>query len=87
MMRSIISFARRVTGDSASQRKWLMLRLVMLLFTAMTTSATWADTATFTFNETEGSNPDSGITSIDGNITLTSDKLSTYKNGLVTVFS
>ena len=47
MMRSITSFARRVTGDSASQRKWLMLRLVMLLFTAMTTSATWADTATF----------------------------------------
>ena len=47
MMRSITSFARRVTGDSASQRKWLMLRLVMLLFTAMTTSATWADTDTF----------------------------------------
>lgn len=47
MMRSITSFARRVTRDSASQRKWLMLRLVMLLFTAMTTSATWADTATF----------------------------------------
>lgn len=46
-MRSITSFARRVTGDSASQRKWLMLRLVMLLFTAMTTSATWADTDTF----------------------------------------
>ena len=46
-MRSITSFARRVTGDSASQRKWLMLRLVMLLFTAMTTSATRADTATF----------------------------------------
>ena len=55
----------------------------MLLFTAMTTSATWADTATFTFGTT-GSNPDSGITSSDGNITLTSDKLSTYKNGLVT---
>ena len=47
MMRSITSFARRATGDSASQRKWLMLRLVMLLFTAMTTSATWADTETF----------------------------------------
>ena len=48
-MRSIISFARRVTGDSASQRKWLMLRLVMLLFTAMTTSATWAVDVTFNF--------------------------------------
>ncbi|MDY4408416.1 MAG: Ig-like domain-containing protein, partial [Prevotella sp.] len=83
MMRSITSFARRVTGDSASQRKWLMLRLVMLLFTAMTTSATWADTATFTFGET-GSNPDSGITSSDGNITLKSSGLDVYKNGLVT---
>lgn len=51
MMRSIISFARRVTGDSASQRKWLMLRLVMLLFTAMTTSATWADSETITLDK------------------------------------
>ncbi len=84
MMRSITSFARRATGDSASQRKWLMLRLVMLLFTAMTTSATWAvETATFTF-ETGGSNPDSGITSSDGNITLTSNKLKGYDNGLKT---
>ena len=49
MMRSITSFGRRVTGDSASQRKWLMLRLVMLLFTAMTTSATWAADVTFNF--------------------------------------
>ncbi|MCI6201460.1 MAG: Ig-like domain-containing protein [Paraprevotella sp.] len=86
MMRSITSFARRVTGDSASQRKWLMLRLVMLLFTAMTTSATWAETATFTFNETEGSIPDNvnGITSSDGNITLKSSGLNGYENGLVT---
>ena len=85
-MRSITSFARRVTGDSASQRKWLMLRLVMLLFTAMTTSATWADTATFTFNETEGSIPDNvnGITSSDGNITLKSSGLNGYENGLKT---
>ena len=84
-MRSITSFARRVTGDSASQRKWLMLRLVMLLFTAMTTSATWADTATFTFG-TGGSNPDNvnGITSSDGNITLKSNKLNKYDNGLKT---
>ena len=84
-MRSITSFARRVTGDSASQRKWLMLRLVMLLFTAMTTSATWAETATFTFG-TGGSNPDNvnGITSSDGNITLKSSGLDVYKNGLVT---
>lgn len=85
MMRSITSFARRVTGDSASQRKWLMLRLVMLLFTAMTTSATWADTATFTFG-TEGSIPDNvnGIISDDGNITLKSSGLKGYSNGLVT---
>lgn len=49
----------------------------------MTTSATWANTATFTFGE-KGSNPDSGITSSDGNITLKSSGLNTYSNGLVT---
>ena len=49
----------------------------------MTTSATWANTATFTFGE-KGSNPDSGITSSDGNITLKSSGLNGYENGLKT---
>ena len=79
MMRSITSFARRVTGDSASQRKWLMLRLVMLLFTAMTTSATWAETENITLNNKSDALKSTSLTcdfsTTDSNTKLESGRL------------